>query len=281
MLSFKRSFIAVSTVILTLWMAIAIAGTPVRLEKVVQSADLWSVPALIEVRLYESESSTDIIAEQIFYQGEWQSDTDLSARLPKSGTIRFSMTLDQVEALEAGQILWAETIMDGQVMGERSALAAIQPPKFTIEGEIETKGATGGIRFPDGSFQDSASPLITGDGASTALDMNNNRISNLPTPTNAGDAVSLSYLQSYVANAVAIIWVDGAGCDLGGTEGSTCTTTATCPAGTTVVSGGCDGFTSVAIGRSRRRSSSTWQCYFRRIQTIGPSNLLKAQVACR
>ena len=111
-------------------MEIAIAGTPVRLEKVVQSADLWSVPALIEVRLYESESSTDIIAEQIFYQGEWQSDTDLSARLPKSGTIRFSMTLDQVEALEAGQILWAETIMDGQVMGERSALAAIQPPQI-------------------------------------------------------------------------------------------------------------------------------------------------------
>jgi hypothetical protein len=389
MFSFKRSITAVSTIMLTLSTAMTIAGVPVPLEKVVQSTDLWSIPALIEVRLYESESSTDVIAEQIYHQGEWQSDADLSVTLPKSGTIRFSMTLDQVEALEAGQILWAETIMDGQVMGERSALAAIQPPKFTIEGEIETKGATGGIRFPDGSFQDSASSSDNlGDHTATAniqlngnwlsndggnkgihiddagkvgigtnshpssqtwltvksattdshggmyvstsglsarpfygysttgtdisvwheyngsenewqlvvggkaisvdgtdqkitlfgnLDMNNNAIFNIPAPSNPGDAISFSYLQSYVAP----IWVVGNGCTLEGAIGSTCVTKATCPAGTTVVSGGCSGFTSVAIGRSSRLGTDAWTCYYSRIKTIASSNILRAEVSCR
>ncbi len=70
----------------------------------------------------------------------------------------------------------------------------------------------------------------------------------------------------------------GTGCTLGATAGSTCTAFATCASGV-VAGGGCDGFTSVAIGRHWPLGSS-WVCYYNRIVTIGNPNTLAASVLC-
>jgi len=74
--------------------------------------------------------------------------------------------------------------------------------------------------------------------------------------------------------------VTGAGCSLAGAAGSTCTTITTCPAGQTAIGGGCDGFTSVAVGRTFRSGTNGWQCFYNRIVTIGNPNTIAAQAFC-
>jgi hypothetical protein len=60
----------------------------------------------------------------------------------------------------------------------------------------------------------------------------------------------------------------------------------TCPAGTSLFAGGCDGFTSVAIGQSgpgnnnAATTMTTWTCYTDRITTIGNTNLLQSHALC-
>ena len=76
-------------------------------------------------------------------------------------------------------------------------------------------------------------------------------------------------------------WHVGSGCLLEAGAGSTCTTTTSCPTGTEVVSGGCEGHTSVAIGLHNRSGSNGWSCYYRRIESIANTNLLAAHVCCR
>lgn len=75
-------------------------------------------------------------------------------------------------------------------------------------------------------------------------------------------------------------WVDGGGCSLGAAEGATCTTSVSCSEGSVAISGGCRGFTSVAIGRSSRNGSRSWDCYYQRINTITNSNQLTPSVYC-
>ena len=173
----------------------------VSLQQDIAIESLSAMPWQIRVSLYRNEDDAKPVVQQLFSADDWQTDRNLDEGLPESGGIRFRMRIeaDESDGIHPGDTLWAETRVDGQAMGERFQVQAVTPPKFTIEGEIETRGATGGIRFPDNSFQDSASPLVSGTGASVALDMNNHGISNLPTPSNPGDAVSLSYLQTYLA----------------------------------------------------------------------------------
>jgi len=70
-------------------------------------------------------------------------------------------------------------------------------------------------------------------------------------------------------------------CILGAAEGSLCSLTAQCPADTHVISGGCPGNTSIAIGRTVRVGNTGWSCNWRRIQdTGGPTIILHAEAYC-
>lgn len=76
-------------------------------------------------------------------------------------------------------------------------------------------------------------------------------------------------------------WVTGSGCSLPGAVNSACTTSTTCPSGQTVIAGGCEGFTSVAVGRTvRTTANNAWQCYYKRITGISVANTLRAQAFC-
>ncbi len=82
------------------------------------------------------------------------------------------------------------------------------------------------------------------------------------------------------ATTASCTWVTGTPGTLDATQGSTLTLSAACPVGTTVFAGGCDGFTSIAIGRSRRTGNTGWECYLSRTATIGNSNTLAADALC-
>jgi hypothetical protein len=76
-------------------------------------------------------------------------------------------------------------------------------------------------------------------------------------------------------------WVTGPACTLGAEVQSVCTMTASCPSGTKVVSGACEGFTSVAIGRSAPDAEETaWGCAASRVSRIQNPNQIAARALC-
>jgi len=76
-------------------------------------------------------------------------------------------------------------------------------------------------------------------------------------------------------------WVTGPACTLGAEVQSVCTMTASCPSGTKVVSGACEGFTSVAIGRSAPDTEETaWGCAVSRVSRIQNPNQIAARALC-
>ena len=79
----------------------------------------------------------------------------------------------------------------------------------------------------------------------------------------------------------ACFWAVSPPCSLQGEKQSMCVMTATCPGGMHVISGGCEGFASVAIGRSAPSPSlNAWTCAASRIFPINNSNLLFADALC-
>jgi len=76
-------------------------------------------------------------------------------------------------------------------------------------------------------------------------------------------------------------WVTGPPCLLGAELQATCLMTATCPAGQKVVSGACEGFTSVAIGRTAPNlDRQAWSCAAARVFAIDKPNEISAQAFC-
>lgn len=76
-------------------------------------------------------------------------------------------------------------------------------------------------------------------------------------------------------------WVTGSPCMLGAEVQSGCLMTASCPPGTKVVSGACEGFTSVAIGRSGPDADfGAWICAASRVFPIRNPNQLTARAFC-
>lgn len=67
--------------------------------------------------------------------------------------------------------------------------------------------------------------------------------------------------------------------ELGKNEGETVTASATCPSGSTPISGSIGGFTTVAIGRSEV-SGQHWEFSLRRVATIPNSNQVTPSVFC-
>ncbi|WP_456406572.1 hypothetical protein [Thiolapillus sp.] len=160
--------ITLFTTSLMLIASTSLAGSAaiVPVQPVIAAETLSAAPWQIRVSLYRNRDDARPVAQQLFSPDDWQTDRNLDEGLPETGGIRFRMRIeaDESDGIHPGDTLWAETRVDGQALGERFQVQAVAPPKFTIEGEIETKGASGGIRFPDGSFQDSASPAVAGGG---------------------------------------------------------------------------------------------------------------------
>jgi hypothetical protein len=75
------------------------------------------------------------------------------------------------------------------------------------------------------------------------------------------------------------LWYTSATSSLGGPVGSTAVVYYSCPAGRGIMAGGCDGYTSVAIGRSEPYGAG-WQCFWNRTMGIGNANDLAAQALC-
>ncbi len=126
---------------------------------------LSGAPEHISISLFDTPDDSSPLLIRHFSPDEWKASRNLDQGLPESGDIRFRMQLYTADedGIQPGDTLWAEASMDGQPVGDRFEVQAIAPPpitKFTIEGEIETKGITGGIRFPDGSFQRKAANAV-------------------------------------------------------------------------------------------------------------------------
>ncbi len=94
-------------------------------------------------------------------------------------------------------------------------------------------------------------------------------------------AASAGGLSIATGPGISCNWVTGPSCTLGSEPQSSCMMTASCPSGTKVVSGGCEGFTSVAIGRSTPNVDFTaWTCAVVRLYPIKNPNKVAAQALC-
>jgi hypothetical protein len=79
----------------------------------------------------------------------------------------------------------------------------------------------------------------------------------------------------------ACLWVTGPPCLLRAEKQSVCLMSAACPTGMKVVSGGCEGFTSVALGRSAPSADlSAWTCAASRLFTLPNMNEISARAFC-
>jgi hypothetical protein len=76
-------------------------------------------------------------------------------------------------------------------------------------------------------------------------------------------------------------WITGTPKSLGGNVGDTASMAAYCPAGTQIVSGACDGSTSIAIGRSSPSTQmQTWSCSLTRVTGGSPATDYSARAYC-
>jgi len=76
-------------------------------------------------------------------------------------------------------------------------------------------------------------------------------------------------------------WVTGPSKPLGSSVGDTVSMYASCTSGTLIVSGACDGFNSVAVGRSTPNTvGQTWMCGVTRITPVNNSVDLSARAYC-
>ena len=76
-------------------------------------------------------------------------------------------------------------------------------------------------------------------------------------------------------------WITGASKTLGANIGDSVSMAAFCPSGSQIVAGACDGFTSVAVGRSTPNTQmQTWSCGITRITQLNNTNELSARAYC-
>jgi hypothetical protein len=76
-------------------------------------------------------------------------------------------------------------------------------------------------------------------------------------------------------------WITGTPKTLGGNVGDSISMAAYCPAGTQIVSGACDGASSIALGRSTPNPQmQTWSCSLTRILSTNPPTDYSARAYC-
>lgn len=169
----------------------------IKLSRQISTQELTAPPTQISIHLYEFQQGGKPVLQQVFYAGEWTTDIDLSQGLPATKQmVAFELQIAASEAIQPGQVLWADFMLDGKTATQRFAVKAPTTPTFTIVGDIEIADPSRGIYFGDGSYQDTASPLVSTGAATQSLDMGGNLITNLNAPTAATDAATKAYVDA-------------------------------------------------------------------------------------
>lgn len=133
------------TLLCTLSLAANAADT-FNYKKIVPAKALPDNPSFIVVNLYVTADDNVPVASQSYLPGEWELTQDQNAKI-------LQVSMHDVAHLDATPNLWAETEVDGEVIGSRE-LVAIVAPGISVGGTIESRGD--GFKFPDATIQTTA-----------------------------------------------------------------------------------------------------------------------------
>ena len=103
-------------------------------------------PTYLVVNLYATADDIAPIASQTFYPGEWQLTGG-------AGTKTINVSSLDMSTLVGYDEVWAETEIDGLVVGSLEVIQAVAPG-ISVGGTIESRGA--GFKFPDATVQTTA-----------------------------------------------------------------------------------------------------------------------------
>ena len=115
-------------------------------EKSVAAKALPENPTYLVVNLYATADDIAPIASQTFYPGEWQLTGG-------AGTKTINVSSLDMSTLVGYDEVWAETEIDGLVVGSLEVIQAVAPG-ISVGGTIESRGA--GFKFPDATVQTTA-----------------------------------------------------------------------------------------------------------------------------
>jgi hypothetical protein len=125
---------------------LANAGETFSYKKIFPSKALPETPSYITLNLYVTAEDTIPVASQTFFPDEWQLTTSSNAKI-------LQVTMADISYLSDTPDLWAETEVDGQVVGSLEAISIIEPG-ISAGGIIESR--TEGFKFPDTTVQTTA-----------------------------------------------------------------------------------------------------------------------------
>lgn len=124
----------------------ATASDTLNYRKAVPSSALVDAPDYVVLNLFISQDDVIPIASQTYFPGDWQLSKE-------SGANVLQIDISDVSSLEQYENLWAETEINGVVVGSREAIMMI-PPGISVGGLIESRD--GWFKFPDTTVQTTA-----------------------------------------------------------------------------------------------------------------------------
>lgn len=122
------------------------AADTLNFTKTIPAKALPKNPGYLLVNLYASKDDTVPVASQSFVPGEWQ------ISMQDDNTV-LQVPLSDLSYLDETPYLWAETEIDGNVVGSRELLAIVVPG-ISAPGLIES--TVEGFKYPDATVQTTA-----------------------------------------------------------------------------------------------------------------------------
>jgi hypothetical protein len=122
------------------------AADKLNFTKTISAKALPDNPKYLLVNLYASKDDSIPVATQSFVPGEWQVSMQDDNQVLEA-------PLDDLSYLDETPYLWAETSIDGNIVGPRE-LIAIVAPGISAPGFIES--TIDGFKFPDATVQTTA-----------------------------------------------------------------------------------------------------------------------------
>jgi hypothetical protein len=145
----KRHTIYFTGFLIALLLAVILpagAADKLNFTKTISAKALPDNPKYLLVNLYASKDDSIPVATQSFVPGEWQVSMQDDNQVLEA-------PLDDLSYLDETPYLWAETSIDGNIVGPRQ-LIAIVAPGITAPGLIES--TVEGFKFPDATVQTTA-----------------------------------------------------------------------------------------------------------------------------
>jgi len=144
---------------LGLFFTIVHASPPIPIVLEVPDGMGGEITGSLEVFLYRDEADWNPLAAQYFQDDEWQLRAPVSDG-EGNNLQQLSVNFTQYEALEPGQTVYAEIVLDGWLLEDR--LEVVVPgPLMSVAGIIESE--SGGFQYPDGSIQNTAGITVETD----------------------------------------------------------------------------------------------------------------------